>query len=141
MKRVSNMDIVVKKNKEDIEAALGLLNHDKNFLRTSKYNMIYQHTNEELDYYMSKFPIRDGKVLTVAASGDQTLQAISLGAREVTTFDINKFTYYFTYLKYVASCVLEYDEFIKYFGYFTLANNNFHNLVNKIDDSFGIEIY
>lgn len=54
-------------------------------------------------------------VLTIASSGDQYLSSVYYGANEVDIFDINKLTYYVTYLKIVSIMCLGYEEFLNFF--------------------------
>ena len=60
----------------------------------SKYDKIYYSTNESLDKILKDIDIKDKKVLSVQASGDQPLYFSYKGAKQVDTFDINKLTFY-----------------------------------------------
>lgn len=59
--------------------------------------------------------VKDKKVLTVTASGDQLINLAFLGATSVSNFDSNKNSYYITTLKIAALNALTYEEFLSYF--------------------------
>ncbi len=84
---------------------------------TPQYNRIFPRTNEALYLYYPYFLLYDASVLTVSGSGDHVLQAIKMGAREITAFDKNYFAYYYLYLKLGAVNSLSYDEFCAFFGF------------------------
>lgn len=63
------------------------------------YSRIYIRTNEELDKLFSCFSVKDKNVLTVLASSDQAFCSYYLGAKSVDTFDKNKLTGYYYYLR------------------------------------------
>lgn len=98
----------------DCEVALHLLKTGV-ILDRQHYGMVYLKTNERIDRYFSKFALSGKDVLTVEASGDQLLQAVLEGAKSVTTFDRNRFTYYTSALKQAAVLTLNYDDFRLYF--------------------------
>lgn len=87
-------------------------NHPYTF---SEYDLVYLFTNEKIDYILNDTNL-SGKLLTVTASADQTLNAILMGAREVQMFDINKFTKYFAELKMSAIKNLSYEDFLKLYN-------------------------
>lgn len=104
---------------EDIKAGLQMLEKNNFQLGTwdkSHYDLAYLKTNERIDAYFSKFPLKDSSVLTVEASGDHLLQAVLLGAKDITTFDKNRITYYVSALKRAAIMALDRDCFLRYFG-------------------------
>ena len=53
------------------------------------YSRIYRLTTENISGFLNKYDLKDKKILTVAGSGDQRLNCYSLGAKEVTCFDVN----------------------------------------------------
>ena len=67
--------------------------------RTSRYNMIYFYSNDELSSIFSNFDFKDKDILTVLGSGDQAFHLYNLGAHSVDVFDINKLTIYYYYLR------------------------------------------
>ncbi len=60
---------------------------------------LYKNTNEDLKNVLSITNFSGKEVLSVMASADQVFSAYYLGARSVDTFDINKYAYYYFYLK------------------------------------------
>lgn len=63
-----------------------------------KYQL-YKNTNEDLKNVLSVTDFCRKEVLSVMASADQVFSAYYLGAKSVDTFDINKYAYYYFYLK------------------------------------------
>ena len=60
---------------------------------------LYRNTNEELTTILKDVDFNNKKVLSVLASSDQLLSALILGAKEVDTFDSNRLTEYYYYLR------------------------------------------
>ena len=95
----------------DLDRALDLC-----LLKDSKYyKKIYPRTNENLELLFSNFDVSNKDVLSVLASGDQVFSARYLGARKVDSFDINKLTIYYYYLrvdiwKFVYNLEVDTDE-------------------------------
>ncbi|MBQ6323999.1 MAG: DUF3419 family protein [Bacilli bacterium] len=109
---------------KDIEVGLGMLAGA--YIRPPKnYGKSYIRTNEALSRYYTKFPIEDGRVLTVAASGDHILQAVCNGAKVIDAFDKNRFQLYVSKLKIAALKALTQDEFAQYFCF--KRNGDFFN--------------
>lgn len=52
-------------------------------------NYMYPFTTEMISGYFNKLDLKDKKILTVGSSIDQGLNALLLGAKKVTIFDIN----------------------------------------------------
>ena len=106
---------------EDIKAGLQILeksNFQEGTWEREHYNLAYLKTNERIDAYFSKFPLKNSSVLTVEASGDHLLQAALLGAKDITTFDKNRIAYYVGALKRAAVMALDRDMFLRYFWEF-----------------------
>lgn len=76
---------------------------------------VYSWTNEPLKEYYDKDAI-DKKVLAVTSSGDHILHAALAGAKDITGFDINRFSKYYAALKIAMIKTYTYDDFIKMFG-------------------------
>lgn len=81
-----------------------------------KYTPMYVYGTEQISNYYSKLDLKNKTVLTIAGSGDQAINALYFGAKEVTCFDINQLTGYFVNLKINALKYLTYKEFLDYFG-------------------------
>lgn len=79
----------------DAEKVMDVLNNKG----TLNYGKLYYSTNENLTRLFNNFTVADKDVLTVAASGDQFFSAVYRGAKSVDTFDINKLTKYYLYLR------------------------------------------
>lgn len=60
---------------------------------------IYPKTNEDLDALFKNFTVKDKDVFSVLGSSDQVLSSFYLGAKSVDSFDINKLTIYYYYLR------------------------------------------
>lgn len=80
-----------------------------------KFSKVYMHTTENIKDFLSCFDLNKKRVLTVAGSGDQLLNAYALGATLVDTFDINPLAKCAVDLKISALKCLSYEEFIHFF--------------------------
>lgn len=80
------------------------------------YSRLYTVTTENIYGFLSKYDLRNKSVLTVAGSGDQRLNALLMGAKEVTCFDINPVSELQLKLKDAAIKTFSLEEFIPFFG-------------------------
>mgnify|MGYP007047904665 CR=1 FL=1 len=81
---------------KDIEETSALLNGED---VSSNYDFIYTHSNECLSNLFDNFDVRDKRVLTVLSSSDQLFNCLIRDCFSVDTYDINKLTKYFYYLR------------------------------------------
>ena len=63
------------------------------------YGRVYYRTNEDLDTIYRDLDFHKKKVLSVLASSDQVFTARYLGAEQVDSFDKNRLTIYYYYLR------------------------------------------
>ena len=77
---------------------------------------MYVYATEMVALYYRRLKLKGKKVLTIAGSGDQVLNALFYGAKEVVGFDINQNSLYMTELKISAIPVLSYQEFLRFFS-------------------------
>ncbi len=70
----------------------------RNIKAFNDYRM-YKSSNEYLEYIFKNLAIKDKKVLSVLASSDQVLLFNYYQAKKVDTFDINRLTKYYYYLR------------------------------------------
>lgn len=63
------------------------------------YSKIYFETNEELDKLFEKVDFTDKSVLSVLSSSDQLFKLKSHNIKNIDTFDKNKLTYYYFYIR------------------------------------------
>ena len=124
---------------KDIKAGLDFLSGNRWKHYNASYGSSFMTTNEYLELYFPKFSIDNGKVLTVASSGDHVLQSIKEGAKDIHAFDYNPFQLYVTKLK-VASCLaLDCKQFRNYYynddrrGYFRL---DYYRIVRDYLDEY-----
>ncbi len=106
----------------------------KKTFETSKIPMankgpMYIYATEMIKEYYSLFNLKNKNILTICGSGDQVLNALFLGAKKVTGFDLNIYSKYILNLKVSAILSLQLKEFIKFFG------------DKKINVGFDYEIY
>ncbi len=87
----------------------------------------YATTNENLNYYLKLASFNNKDVLVPTASGDHALNAIYLGAKSVETFDINSIAKYHSNLKACAIQHLTREEFLKFYSYYNLLDENIYN--------------
>lgn len=83
----------------------------------SLFDNTYPFTTENISGYIGNFNLKNNSLLTTGSSGDQALNAILLGAKDITILDINIFTAYYYYLKMAAILELRYNEFLDFFRY------------------------
>lgn len=105
-------------------------NYDEANLIHSRLKPGYFITNEQLDY-ISKFDIKDKKVLSVCGSGDQAFISLINGAKSVDTFDYNPFQYYLLELKIAAIKTFDKETFL---NFFPLVGGN-------VDENYNIKYY
>lgn len=107
------------------------------------YSKIYSMTTENIAGFLNNYDLKNKKVLTVAGSGDQRINAFMLGASKVTCFDINPLTKLQINLKDAALKIVNYEKFIKFFGVHTSRYGNYYEFLdrkvfnefkNKLDD-------
>lgn len=67
--------------------------------RFPNYNRVYYHSNENLKELFSFIDVKDKDVLSVLASGDQVFHFYANGAKKVETFDVNRLTFYYYYIR------------------------------------------
>lgn len=77
---------------------------------------MYVCATEMVSSYYKRLGLRDKRVLTIAGSGDQIINALFYGAKEVVGFDINRNALFLTELKIAAIRTLSYPQFIRYFS-------------------------
>ncbi len=85
---------------------------DKELFHTT--SAVYKISNERTQDYYSYLIGRE-KVLSVIGSGDQILNLILEGTKEIDAFDISSFPKYFLYLKMAAVKALSKEEYIEFF--------------------------
>ena len=90
------------------------------FADFTKYAPTYLATNENQASALENFDVKDKDVLCVTSSGDFVFNALSLGARKVVTFDINKFARYVLDLK--VATIKTYPN-VKLYAGFWLSNS------------------
>lgn len=81
-------------------------------VNSTRFNQIYSFTTERISGYMSEV---GENVLTVCGSGDHALNAILLGAKQITQFDLNLKALYWSELKFKALLEFSYTKFLEFF--------------------------
>lgn len=100
---------------EDIKKAREIIaSSKKKFIEFNTDTFIYRFTNESIELYKNYLMNRK-KVLSVTASGNQILNSILFGSKEIDSFDISRFPKYYFELKKAAIETLTRDEFIDFF--------------------------
>jgi hypothetical protein len=129
-------------NKTDLIILKGLIrsNHLYEYMGTydinNKFMSIYPFTTENIKGYLDLFDVSNKDVLTVGASGDQTLNLLVKNANSVDYFDINPFTEMYFNLKCAAIKILSVDEFLEFFCY-----DAFPSTFKKNKKAFNINTY
>lgn len=83
--------------------------------RAGKHAPMYIYGTEIMDYY-KKLGVKNKRVLTIAGSGDQIINAYFYGAKDVVGFDLNRLVRYFVEVKFAAIQIFSYAEFLRFFG-------------------------
>ncbi len=102
----------------------------------NKFVSIYPFTTENIKGYLDLLDIKDKNVLTVGASGDQTLNLLVKDVNSVDYFDMNPFTKMYFNLKCSAIKVLSVEEYLEFFCY-----DAFPSTFKKNNNTFSINIY
>lgn len=82
-----------------------------------RFNLIYPFTTENINGYIDKFDLKGKSLMTIGSSGDQALNAILKGCKDITIIDINSYAKFYYYLKMVGILHLNYNEFSEFFCY------------------------
>ena len=90
------------------------------------YSTIFPFTTENISEYIKQFDLNDKSLLTVGSSGDQVINAILYGAKDITEVDINPYAKYFYYLKMASILCLDINDFIDF-----LSFNNTLDVTNQ----------
>ena len=81
-----------------------------------KNSKMYRMTTENISDFLNNYDLKDKSVLTVAGSGDQRLNALLFGAKNVTCFDVNPLTKFQLELKDSVIKNVSLEEFLYFFG-------------------------
>lgn len=84
---------------------------------------MYVYATEMVASYYRRLELNGKRILTITGSGDQVLNALFYGAKEVTGFDINRNALFMTELKLSAIRSLSYQEFLRFFSQTTNGFN------------------
>jgi len=102
----------------------------------NNFASIYPFTTENIKGYLDLMDVKDKDVLTVGASGDQTLNLLVRDVKSVDYFDMNPFTKMYFNLKCAAIKVLSVDEYYEFFCY-----DAFPSTFKKNNNAFSINTY
>lgn len=78
---------------------------------------IYPFTTENINGYIDLFDLKGRSLMCTGSSGDQVINSILCGCKDISVVDINPFCRYYYYLKRVGILYLELDEFLYFFKY------------------------
>ena len=81
------------------------------------FKYIYPFTTENISGYLPYFDLKDKSLLTVGSSGDQVINAILMGSKDISVIDLCKLAKEYYNLKKAAIMTLSRAEFLKYFCY------------------------
>lgn len=76
------------------------------------FQRIYPFTTENIGGYIDKFELKDKSLLTVGSSGDQIINAILKGSKDITLLDVNPYVEFYYYLKIACLLELDYNDFL-----------------------------
>ncbi len=100
---------------KDIHFAKRIVLQTKKYEKYRKYSVVPIRGTENIQELFSKIKNTFQFILMVTASGDQILEAVLHGAKNITCFDINRLAKYGCELKVAAVLALKYDEFISFY--------------------------
>ncbi len=83
---------------------------------------VYHCSNERLNAYFKDLNLQGSRIATVGSSGDQVLNAIFYGAKDITLIDANIFTK--AYYEYKVAMIknLDFETFKSHLGMFSMFN-------------------
>lgn len=103
----------------------------KNWGPNKSTKSVYPYTNEMLSRMFKKLDMADTSVLTVG-SGDQALNAVYYGAKDVTIMDINPLALYYAELKINAIKNMDYKDFINYITYDNVFSHKYYRKISHL---------
>lgn len=130
--------------KEDIITAQKIVSCSFNNMNKENYHgnsFIYRFTNEKINEYQKYLENRK-KVLTVTASGDQILNSVLAGTKEIDSYDISRFPRYFFELKKAAILSLSKEEYLQFFVEGGVSKKEFsYELYEKVEENLNGDAY
>lgn len=104
--------------------------HIENSYNQDLFNFIYPFCNENIKELLSYFNLKDKDCLSVLASSDQIFDMYLNGAKSITTFDINKLTFYYYNLKKAAIMAgLSFEDYKEFFCFEEYDNHRVNQSV------------
>lgn len=119
------------KTMDDADKFADFLKYGKLDNNNTYFSPVFLFSNDDMPLILENMDFDEG-LLSVTASLDHALNAILLGARKITLFDINKAAKYFAELKKEAIKNLEYEEFLQLYGLETVKFSKFRRKNVKI---------
>lgn len=104
-------------NKDDIVVAQRLVTGSYNPLRDDFYHeasIIYKTTNEDVRSYLNLLKDKE-KIFSITASGDQILNSILVGSKDIIACDVSHFPNYFLALNVAAVKSLSLEDYLNFF--------------------------
>lgn len=101
-----------------------------------QFNLIYPFTTENIAGYINEFDLKNKSLLTVGSSGDQAINAIFNGCKDISVLDINPYTKFYYYLKVASILSLNLNEFMRF-----LRFKSYPNTFQDNKDIFNKESY
>ena len=97
------------------------------------FSKIYPFITENINGYISNFQLKNKSLLTVGSSGDQVLNAIAEGCKDISVIDVNPYTKYYYYLKAAGIIALNKEDFFLFFRYkdYPIPFNDNQNVFHK----------
>ena len=78
---------------------------------------MFPFTTENISGYIKNFDLKDKSLLTVGSSGDQIINAVLQGSKDITLYDIVPESKYYYYLKVAGMISLTKEEFLEFFRF------------------------
>lgn len=109
------MEFDIEQTRQDIKEAIELIRSYEYRTGFSKYSSSFIFGTENQQEINKIVRYSQKTVLTPASSGDQYISSVYYDAEKTDIFDINRITFYVTYLKIAAIMLLDYEVFIRFF--------------------------
>lgn len=97
------------------------------------FNLIYPFATENISGYINEFNLKNKSLLTVGSSGDQAINAILNGCKDISILDVNPYTKFYYYLKIASILNLDLKEFMMFLRFKDYPNvfKNNKDVFNK----------
>lgn len=107
------------------------------------FDTLYPFATENINAYIDNFNLLDKSLLTVGSSGDQMINAITLGCKNITSIDICPLTEMYYYLKMASLIGLDRKNYINFLSRLSVFpfNKRYFNEIKEILKALNFDSY